>query len=80
MFFDVRRVALDAGAEVREDTAGRFHVLNVVDGDGVIIDTGDGSSVAVAYAETIVVPAAVGVYTMRVAGAGSARVVKAYVR
>jgi mannose-6-phosphate isomerase class I len=80
MFFDVRRVALDAGAVVGEDTAGRFHVLNVVDGDGVIIDTGDGTSVAVAYAETIVVPAAVGAYTMRVAGAGPARVVKAYVR
>jgi len=80
MFFEVRRVTLDAGAEVREDTAGRFHVLNVVDGDGVIIATADSSSVAVAYAETIVVPAAVGAYTVRPAGAGPARVVKAYVR
>jgi hypothetical protein len=47
---------------------------------GIHIDTGDGCSVPVAYAETIVVPAAVGAYTVRAAGAGSARVVNAYVR
>jgi mannose-6-phosphate isomerase class I len=80
MFFEVRRIVLDAGACVADDTAGRFHVLNVVDGDGVTLMTHDGHSHDLAYAETLVVPAAVGAYELTAAGQRGARVVKALVQ
>ena len=41
---------------------GRFHVLNLVDGDEATIETEAGDVHPLAYAETIVVPAAVGPY------------------
>jgi uncharacterized protein YjlB len=63
-----------------DNTAGRFHVLNVVEGAGIIIRTRDGAEVDLAYAETIVVPAAAGAYDIRAVGAGLVRVVKAHVR
>ncbi|WP_425825047.1 class I mannose-6-phosphate isomerase [Streptomyces fractus] len=80
MFYEVRRYALDADAEAQDDTAGRFHVLNVVDGDGVTLHTEAGDTHELAYAETLTVPAAVGRYRLRAAGAGPVRVVKALVR
>jgi mannose-6-phosphate isomerase class I len=80
MFFEVRRIVLDAGACVPDDTAGRFHVLNVVDGDGVTLMTHDGHAHDLAYAETLVVPAAVGPYELTAAGQRGARVVKALVQ
>ncbi len=80
MFFDVRRLQMDPGSEVREDTDGRFHILNVVEGEGVSIVSGGGDEMTLAYAETAVVPAAVGAYTVSAWGASPARVVKAFVR
>ncbi|MCX5536974.1 class I mannose-6-phosphate isomerase [Streptomyces sp. NBC_00006] len=80
MFYEVRRYALDAGAEAQDDTAGRFHVLNVVDGDGVTLHTEAGDTHALSYAETLTVPAAVGRYRLRAADGGPVRVVKALVR
>lgn len=79
MFFEVRRFSIDAGATAEDSTAGRFHVLNVVAGDGVMITTQHGDRHALAYAETLVVPAAAGSYTIRGLGTTSARVVKAAV-
>ncbi|GGO49154.1 class I mannose-6-phosphate isomerase [Streptomyces lasiicapitis] len=78
MFYEVRRYALDAGAVAHDDTAGRFHVLNVVEGEGVEILTAAGHRHVLAYAETLTVPAAVGAYRI-VAGGGGAKVVKALV-
>ncbi|MGD6748397.1 hypothetical protein ACOKM3_41875 [Streptomyces sp. BH106] len=80
MFYEVRRYALDAGAEAQDDTAGRFHVLNVVDGNGVTLHTEAGDTHALSYAETLTVPAAVGRYRLRAADGGPVRVVKALVR
>jgi mannose-6-phosphate isomerase class I len=80
MFFDVRRLELDPGSQARDDTAGRFHVLNVVDGAGITITTSTGVHQHLAYAETVVVPAAVGAYTLTASGPKNVRVVKAYVR
>ncbi|WP_405651248.1 class I mannose-6-phosphate isomerase [Streptomyces sp. RK9] len=79
MFYEVRRYALDAGAVADDDTAGRFHVLNVVAGEGVEIRTAAGDVHPLAYAETLTVPAAVGAYWIAVRG-GAAQVVKALVR
>lgn len=73
LFFAVHR--LDFEGEVEDDTGGRFHVLNLVDGDEVTIEAQAGHSHALAYAETIVVPASVGPYRLR----GRGKAVKAFV-
>ncbi|HEY3504498.1 MAG TPA: class I mannose-6-phosphate isomerase [Actinocatenispora sp.] len=80
MFFTVHRVDVSAGVEAPDDTAGRFHVINVVEGDGVVVRTASGAEHRLNYAETLVLPAAVGRYTLTGLGAVASRVVKAYVR
>jgi len=79
MFFEVRRIRLepDAGVELRTD--GRFQILNVVEGEGLLVRTSAGSH-ALAYAETLVVPAATGEYRLDAVGDAPVRVVRAFVR
>jgi len=52
---------------VTYDTAGNLHVLNLVEGDAVIVESPNGSwePYEIHYAETFIVPAAVGRYTIR---------------
>jgi len=78
LFFAIHRHELQAGALVADATGGRFHVLNLVEGEEVIVETAAGSH-RLAYAETLVVPASVGDYTVR-AGGAPARLIKAFVR
>jgi mannose-6-phosphate isomerase class I len=73
LFFAVHR--LDFDGEIEDDTRNRFHVLNLVDGDSVTIETQAGDTHSLAFAETIVVPAAVGPYRLR----GRGKAVKAFV-
>jgi len=80
MFFDVRRLVLESADAADDDTAGRFHVVNVVEGDGVLVETAAGHSHRLAYAETLTIPAAVGPYTLRRLGTAPVRIVKALVR
>ncbi|OEU91826.1 ROK family transcriptional regulator [Streptomyces abyssalis] len=80
MFYEVRRLVLDGTAAAEDDTDGRFHVLNVVEGQGVTVETANGHRHPLAHAETLTVPAAVGPYRLRPAGGGPAKVVKALVR
>jgi hypothetical protein len=80
MFFEVRRLVSGLGRAIEDDTAGRFHVINVVDGEGVEIEPIGGVPHVLAYAETLVIPAGVGAYRMRNLGAGRVRVVKSLVR
>ncbi|WP_406841591.1 class I mannose-6-phosphate isomerase (plasmid) [Streptomyces sp. AHU1] len=79
MFYEVRRHVIAAGAEATDDTQETFHILNVVEGEGVMIETAAGDRHELAYAETLTLPAAVGHYTLRAIG-GPVRVVKALVR
>ena len=79
MFFEVRRVELAAGAVVDDATGQRFHVLNVVQGDGIVVETAGGHRYVLAYAETVTVPAAVGAYRVRAWGSELVRYVKAMV-
>ena len=57
---------------VAHDTQGTVHVLNLVAGREVLVESPDGrfAPFAVHYAETFIVPAAVGAYTIRPAGEG----------
>jgi hypothetical protein len=77
LFFGVNR--LDFAESVDDDTADRFHVLNLVEGEEAEIVTEAGATHALAYAETIVVPASVGAYSVRRVRGGACKVVKAFV-
>ncbi|KRV49051.1 ROK family transcriptional regulator [Wenjunlia vitaminophila] len=79
MFYEVRRYAVEPNGVAEDDTAGRFHVLNVVEGEGVIVRTAAGDRHELAFAETLTVPAAVGPYQIHAPG-GPVKVVKALVR
>jgi mannose-6-phosphate isomerase class I len=80
VFFEVRRAVLEPGASAPDATDGRFCVLNVVEGEGVSVEPAAGEPHRLNYAETLVVPAAVGPFTLRALGAERVRVVKALVR
>jgi mannose-6-phosphate isomerase class I len=80
MFFEVRRIELAVGATAEDATEHRFHVLNVVAGDGILLETSGGHRYTLAYAETLTVPAAVGAYRVQALGSEPVRYVKALVR
>jgi mannose-6-phosphate isomerase class I len=70
---------------VPHDTRGGVHVLNLVEGDEAVIEspTGAFEPYVVHYAETFIIPAAVGAYTIRPSGKAVGKTcgtVKAYVR
>jgi mannose-6-phosphate isomerase class I len=77
LFFAVHR--LDFADEIGDDTSGRFHALNLVGGEEVEIVTAAGHVHPLSYAETIVIPAAVGAYRIRRRRGGACKVVKAFV-
>lgn len=79
MFFEVRRLEIDPDTIAPQNTEDRFHVLNLVEGERVTIRT-EGHEHDLAYAETIVVPAAVGRYDIVSPPSSSVRIVKALVR
>jgi mannose-6-phosphate isomerase class I len=71
-------------APVHHDTEGNLNVLNMVEGDAAIVESPSNAfpPLTVHYAETFVVPAAVGPYTIRPATASEKPLatIKAYVR
>jgi mannose-6-phosphate isomerase class I len=79
MFFDVRRILLESDAPAPDDTEGRFHVMTVVEGEGVIVEWGEGRLHELAYAETMLIPAAVGPYALHRWGEGRVRLLKSLV-
>lgn len=79
MFFTVHRIVLDSDDPATDHTDGAFHVLNVVEGDGVNVETEAGDTHRLNYAETLVVPAAVGRYTLTRLGGARTRLVKSFV-
>ncbi|WP_328491631.1 hypothetical protein OHS59_01990 [Streptomyces sp. NBC_00414] len=79
MFYAVHRLVVAPGAGIPDDTAGRFHILNVAAGQGAVVETQDGRSHFLAFAETLTVPAAVGSYRVRSVGGDEVRIVKALV-
>lgn len=80
IFYEVRRIVLAGDKPAPDDTGDRFHVLNVVEGEGVLIRTASGHEHPLAFAETLVVPAATGPYTLHRLGGSDVRVVKSLVR
>jgi len=78
LFFAVHR--LDFDATVADETGGRFHLLNLVEGETIVVETESGRRHELSYVETLVVPAAAGAYRLTNTGDGPCKVVKAFVR
>jgi mannose-6-phosphate isomerase class I len=77
LLFSVHRI--DFQRPVPDRTGDRFHVLNLVEGDDIEVRTEAGRSHRLCYAETLVVPAAVGPYELVPLHRGTHKVVKAFV-
>jgi mannose-6-phosphate isomerase class I len=78
MFFEVHRLVVEPGTVAAQHTGDRFQVLNVVEGDGAVLRWAGGEH-PLAYAETLVVPAAVGTYEVAPVGDTPVRIVRAFV-
>ncbi len=62
------------------ETENCFHVLMLVEGEALSIETEDGTLHQYAYAETFVVPAAAGSYKLTNLGSNRAKVIKAFLK
>ncbi len=77
-FYDVHRFDFSTAVEVR--TGGSPHVLNVVEGSSVVLETSLAPPQRFAFAETFVVPAATEEYRLRSDTGQAVKVVKAFVK
>jgi hypothetical protein len=77
-FYDVHRIEFDTSISVR--TEGSPHLLMLVEGTSLRLETNSGRHQRFNYAETFVVPAAAGSYKLINEGAAAAKVVKAYLK
>jgi mannose-6-phosphate isomerase class I len=77
-FYDVHRI--DFEGKVAIDTNDNCHVMMLVEGESVLLETANGTSQVFAYAETFVIPAAAGAYTLSNLGQSTARVIKAFLK
>ncbi|MCC6169398.1 MAG: class I mannose-6-phosphate isomerase [Caldilineaceae bacterium] len=77
-FYDIHRFEFDG--EVTATTDGSCHIMSLVEGASVILETANGMRRRFNYAETFVVPAAAGGYRLINEGAGRAKVVKTFIK
>lgn len=77
-FYDVHRVEFET--EVFVENKDVCHIMMIVEGSEVEIETADGTKQTFTYAETFVVPAAAENYRMINKGTGVAKIVKAFVK
>jgi hypothetical protein len=75
-FYDVHRVEFTS--RITLQTNNTCHILMLVEGDSVSVETTDGVIATFHYAETFVIPAAARSYTLINKGAGMAKAVKAF--
>lgn len=77
-FYDVHRFEFMESIETTTD--GSCHVMSLVEGTSVILETADGMRQRFNYAETFVVPAAAGSYALINESTAQAKVVKVFIR
>ena len=77
-FYDIHRIHLKSQVEIL--TEHKFHVLSLVQGRAISIETSQGERMRFHYAETFVVPAAAGAYRIINEGEGEIMVIKAFVK
>jgi mannose-6-phosphate isomerase class I len=78
LFFGIHR--LEFAESIDDTTAGRFIALNLVEGERCEIVTANGATTELRFAESMIIPAAVGSYTLRNAGSVPCKAVKAFVK
>jgi mannose-6-phosphate isomerase class I len=78
LFYAVHRLEFERTVE--DETAHRFHLLNLVEGETAVVETASGRRHALSYGETILVPASVGAYLLTNTGEAPCKVVKAFVK
>jgi mannose-6-phosphate isomerase class I len=77
-FYDVHRIEFDGTVAIA--TANCCHVLMIVEGSGLLLETADGTKQEFAFAETFVIPAAAHSYTLTNLGQSRIKVVKAFLK
>lgn len=77
-FYDVHRYRMTGSVEVQ--TGDSCHVLSLVEGKSVLLETANGARQRFHYAETFVVPAAAGAYRLTSEDGSEIHVVKAFVK
>jgi len=77
-FYDVHR--LDFNTKVQVATDNCCHVMMLVEGESILLETADGTQKVFAYAETFVIPAAAKEYTLTNLGKSHAKVIKAFLK
>ena len=77
-FYDIQRLEFANHLETR--TANTCHVLALVEGTSLLLETSGGVRQRFNYAETFVVPAAAGAYRLFNEGMSEAKVIRAFVR
>lgn len=77
-FYDVQRLEFSAKISIKTDNV--CHVLMLVEGESLRLETEDGTKKHFAFAETFVIPAATAAYTLTHLGAGEAKVIKAFLK
>ena len=77
-FYDIHR--FDFKNYVESTTDGSFHIMMLVEGSSIILETAVGTRKRFNYAETFVVPAAAGKYRLINESKGEVKVIKAFMK
>jgi len=77
-YYDVWRYHILTSANIV--TADKCHVISLVEGERISVETANGMCMEFSYAETFAVPAAAGSYTVKNLGGGEAMIVIAFIK
>ena len=77
-FYAVHRMEFDT--TFMDNTRNCCHIMMLVEGQSILLETFDGTKQIFAYAETFMIPAAAKQYTLTNLGKGRAKVIKAFLK